>query len=159
MKAHTLGGLGMVLLLAGCDAELKTPVGGDETVQMNADGDGRVAFDLPFAKGEIKLPAAMMAGGNLDLDGVKLPEGSSMSGFNLDAKDGQGAKVNLSFKAPMTPDAAKTYFIDQFRAHGVEARMVADAIQGTTKDGAAFVLRLAPSGTGTSGTISINDPG
>lgn len=149
--------LGALLLLAGCDVEVKTPVAGEEKVQMKADVDGRVAFDLPFAKGEIKLPAAMMAGSKLDLDGVQLPEGATMSGFNLDAKEGQPAKVNLSFTAPMTPEAVKAYFLEQFRARGVEARLVADAIQGTTKEGTAFAMRFAPEATGTKGTISIDN--
>jgi hypothetical protein len=34
--------------------------------------------------------------------------------------------------------------------------MVADAIQGTTKEGATFVMRFAPQGTGTSGTIELD---
>ncbi len=49
-----------LLLLAACKAEVREPAAGDETVQMRADADGRVAFNLPFAKGEIKLPTGVI---------------------------------------------------------------------------------------------------
>ena len=157
MSKLVCGAVGSLLLLSGCDADVTLPPKDSGAVQMKADADGRVAFNLPFAKGEIKLPAAMMAEGKLNLDGVQLPEGSKMSGFNLDAKDGQPAKVNLSFKAPMQPEAVKQHFLQQFSKEGVQAEVAGDAIQGTTKEGTKFALRLTPDGGGTSGTISIDD--
>lgn len=157
MNKSLLGAVVPLFVLAACEADVALPSKDGGAVQMNADADGRVAFNLPFAKGEIKLPAAMMAEGKLNLDGVQLPEGAKMSGFNLDAKEGQPAKVNLSFTAPMAPEAVKTYFLQQFREQGVEARMVADAIQGTTKEGTEFALRFTPDGNGTRGNIVIDD--
>jgi hypothetical protein len=124
-----IAALAPLLLLAACDAEVKAPAAGDETVQMKADADGRVAFNLPFA---------------------------SLTGFNLDAGKDNAGKVNFTFTAPATPQEVKTYFLNQFRAQGAEAAMVADAIQGTTKEGATFVMRFAPQGTGTSGTIELD---
>ena len=157
MNKSVLGAMVPLIALAACDADVTLPPKDGGAVQMKADADGRVAFDLPFAKGEIKLPAAMMSEGKLNLDGVQLPEGSKMSGFNLDAKEGQPAKVNLSFKAPITPDAVKQHFLQQFSKEGVQASVAGDAIQGKTREGTAFSMRLTPDGSGTSGTISIDE--
>lgn len=150
-------GVGAMMVVAACDAEVRAPTGNDERVQMKADADGRVSFDMPFAKGEIKLPAGVMKDAKFDIDGVKMVPGGSVTGFNLDAAGGgQPAKVNLTFSAPMSPEEVKSYFLEQFRTHSVEAAVVADVIQGTTRDGDTFRMRLSPQGTGTSGTIEID---
>ncbi|WP_338504594.1 hypothetical protein V6R86_11255 [Sphingomonas kaistensis] len=146
-----------LLLLAACKAEVREPAAGDETVQMRADADGRVAFNLPFAKGEIKLPTGIMSNANFDIDGVKMMPGATLTGFNLDAGDGKPGKVNFTFTAPASPAEVQTYFIDQFKAQGIEAALAADALQGKTKDGATFVMRFAPQGSGTSGTILLDE--
>jgi hypothetical protein len=145
-----------LLLLAACEAEVRAPAGNDETVQMKADADGRVAFNLPFAKGELKLPAGIMSNADFNIDGVKIMPGAESTGFNLDAGKGNPGKVNLTFTAPASPEKVKTYFLDQFRAQGVEAAMVADAVQGTTKSGGTFLMRFAPAGGGTTGTIALD---
>jgi hypothetical protein len=145
-----------LLLLAGCDAEVRNPAAGDETVQMKADANGRVAFNLPFAKGEIKLPAGVMSNADFDIDGVKMMPGAKLTGFNLDAGKNQPGKVNLTFTAPASPQEVATYFTDQFKEQGVEAAMAAGALQGRTKDGATFLMRFAPQGSGTSGTIQLD---
>ena len=147
---------GALLALAGCDAEVRTPVQGDERVAMKADADGRVSFDMPFVKGDLKLPSGLMANSNFDIYGVKMIPGGQLTGFNLDAGGSGQPKVNLSFTAPTSPEAVKTYFLDQFRAQGVGASLVADAIQGTTKDGSSFTMRFSPAGNGTSGTIELD---
>nr|WP_314445378.1 hypothetical protein [uncultured Sphingomonas sp.] len=145
-----------LLLLTACEAELTTPTANAERVQMAADANGKVAFNLPFAKGEIKLPSGIMSNANFDIDGVKMMPGAEITGFNLDAGGDAPGKVNFTFTAPTTPDAVKNYFLDQFRAQGMEAAMVADALQGTTKDGSTFRMRFAPQGTGTNGTIELD---
>lgn len=145
-----------LLLLTACKAEVREPAAGDERVQMKADADGRVAFNLPFAKGEIKLPTGVMSNANFDIDGVKMMPGATLTGFNLDAGNDQPGKVNFTFTAPASPEEVKSYFVEQFKAQGVEAALAADAIQGTTKDGATFLMRFAPQGSGTNGTIQLD---
>jgi hypothetical protein len=145
-----------LFVLAACEAEVKAPDGNEERVQMAANADGKVAFNLPFAKGEIKLPTGIISNANFDIDGVKMMPGAQITGFNLDAGGEAPGKVNFTFTAPITPEAVKTYFLDQFRAQGMEAAMVADALQGTTKDGSTFRMRFAPQGTGTNGTIELD---
>ena len=152
----TIAALAALLLLGACDVDVKEPAANDERVQMAANADGKVAFNLPFAKGEIKLPTGVMSNANFDIDGVRMMPGATITGFNLDAGGDQPGKVNFTFNAPTNPDAVKTYFLDQFRAQGVEAAMIADALQGTTKDGATFRMRFAPQGTGTNGTIELD---
>lgn len=147
----------LTLGLAACKAEVREPAVGDETVQMKADADGRVAFNLPFAKGEIKLPTGIMSNANFDIDGVKMMPGAQLTGFNLDAGEGRPGTVNFTFTAPATPDEVRTYFVEQFKAQGIEATGAADALQGKTKDGAAFLMRFTPQGSGTNGTIQLDD--
>lgn len=152
----TIAAIAPLLLLAACEAEVTTATGNAERVQMAADANGKVAFNLPFAKGEIKLPSGIMSNANFDIDGVKMMPGAEITGFNLDAGGDAPGKVNFTFTAPTTPDAVKNYFLDQFRAQGMEAAMVADALQGTTKDGSTFRMRFAPQDTGTNGTIELD---
>ena len=147
-----------LLLLAACDAEVKAPAANDETVQMKADGDGRVAFNLPFAKGELKLPTGIMSNANFDIDGVKLMPGSSVTGFNLDAHH-EGATVNMTFNAPASPDAVRSYFVDQFKEKGVEAALAGDSVTGKSKDGSPFVINVSPAAAGSTGTIEIHSKG
>jgi hypothetical protein len=140
------------LLLAGCNVRANHD--SDENVSINADGSGKVAFDLPFMKGQVKMPAAMMHNGSFDIDGVKLMPGSQVTGFSLDAHD-KGATVDMTFTAPAAPDAVRSYFIDQFRQKGVEAGLSGDAVSGKSKDGSPFVIHVSPAASGSNGKIEI----
>lgn len=147
--------LALPLALTACEVETKMPAAADERVAVKADADGRIAFNLPFAKGEVKLPAEMMRNSNFDIDGVKMIPGGTVTGFNMDAQ-GQGEpKVNLTFQAPVSPAEVQAYFVEQFRQHGVDAAAAGAAITGMSKEGTAFVMRFAPQGDGTQGTIEL----
>jgi hypothetical protein len=132
----------------------KNPADGDENVSIKADENGQVAFDVPFANGQFKLPEGAMHKGNFDIDGVKLPLGSSMTGFNLDAHD-KGATVDMAFTAPGAPDQVRSYFLDQFKQKGVEASASGDGVSGKSKDGSLFTIHLQPAGGGSQGKIEI----
>lgn len=147
--------LALPLTLAACDVETRSPTTNDEKVSLKADADGRIAFNLPFAKGEVKLPAEMMRNSNFDIDGVKMIPGGHITGFNLDAQGEGAAKVNLSFEAPVTPAEVRSYFLDQFKEHGVAVAAAGEAISGASKDGTDFVMRFVPDGSGTKGTIEL----
>lgn len=148
-----------VALLAACDVHSKNPADADENVSIQADDSGHVAFNLPFAQGQVKVPAAMMHDGNFDIDGVKLMPGSSVTGFSVFAGEGKTSTVNMSFKAPSTPDAVRSYFLDQFRKQGVEAALAGDAVAGTSKDGNPFTIEVGPAANGSQGKIVIKDKG
>jgi len=144
----------LVPLVAACNVDTKYPANGDENVMINAAENGQVTFNLPFASGQVKLPEGMMKDGEFDIDGVKMIPGGTMSGLNVDAGD-NGATVHLAFKAPASPDNVRGYFLDQFKAKGVTASASGTAVSGTTKDGDAFVIDVAPAGQGSTGTITI----
>ena len=145
-----------VPLLAGCNVHSKNPADGDENVSIHADESGQIAFNLPFAEGHVKVPAMMMHNGNIDIDGVKLMPGSSVTGFSVDAGD-KGANVNMAFTAPASPDEVRTYYADQFKKKNVEVALAGDAITGKTKDGSPFVIRVSPAGNGSQGRIEVQD--
>ena len=148
----------LVPLLAGCNVHSKNPANGDDNVTINADESGDVSFNLPFMQGKVKVPTTMMHNGNFDIDGVKLMPGSSVTGFNLDAHH-EGATVNMTFNAPASPDAVRSYFVDQFKEKGVEAALAGDSVTGKSKDGSPFVINVSPAAGGSTGTIEIRSKG
>lgn len=143
----------LVPLLASCNVHSKKP-SGDENVTIQADENGNVAFNLPFMRGQVKVPSGFMHNGNFDIDGVKLPPGSSVSGFSVFARD-KGSTVNMSFNTPGSPDETRSYFLDQFKSKGVEAAAEGNSITGKSKDGSPFVINLASGTNGTEGKIEV----
>jgi hypothetical protein len=141
-------------LLAGCNVHSKNPANDDENVSIHADDSGHIAFNLPIAQGQVKIPTSMMHGGNVDIDGVKLMPGSSVTGFNMDAH-GNAANVDMSFTAPASPDAVRSYFVGQFQKQGTAAVIAGDAVTGKSKDGSPFTIQVRPAGGGSQGKIEI----
>ncbi|HEX2624947.1 MAG TPA: hypothetical protein VHM21_06820 [Sphingomicrobium sp.] len=144
-----------VALIAGCNVHSKNPANSDGDVTIDADSNGEVNFNLPFANAKVKLPEGAMRNGNFDIDGVKLMPGSSITGFSVFARD-QGSDVTMTFNAPASPDAVRAYFLDQFKTKGVEASPTADGLSGKSKDGNRFAIHLEPAGSGSKGKIEIN---
>jgi hypothetical protein len=145
--------LAAVAFLCACNASEKFH-SGNEQVSIKTDGSGNVSFKLPFAKGVMKLPEAVVQNGHFDIDGVKMIPGGTIHGFNIDAGD-KGALVRLAFDAPKSPQEVRTYFVGQFKQRGDEVSEAGNAISGKTKDGESFVINVEPSSAGTSGTIRI----
>jgi hypothetical protein len=145
-----------VPLLAGCNVHSKNPAGGDENVTIQADENGSIAFNLPIAEGKLKVPSGFMHNGNFDIDGVKLPPGSSVTGFSVFARD-KGATVNMSFTSPTAPEQVRSYFVDQFKKQGVEAALAGDTVTGKSKDGSPFTITVSPAPSGSTGKIAIED--
>jgi len=143
-----------VALLAGCNVQSSNPANADENVTISADEGGNVAFNLPFVKGQVKVPSRFMHNGDFDIDGVKLMPGSQVTGFSVFAKD-KGSTLNMTFTAPASPDAVRSYFVDQFKQKGVEAALAGDAVSGKTKDGSAFTIQHGAAASGSNGTIVI----
>lgn len=154
MKSSAL--LMLVPLLAGCNAHSKNPASGDENVSIRADDNGHISFNLPIGQGQLNLPTSIMHNGNFDIDGVKLPPGSSVNGFNLDAHD-KGATVDMSFTNPKSPDDVRSYFIDQFKKQGVEATLSGDSVTGKSKDGSPFTIEVSSTADGSQGKIVVQD--
>jgi GTPase len=146
----------IVPFLAGCNVHSKNPASGDENVSIHADENGEIAFNLPIAEGHVKVPAMMMHNGNIDIDGVKLMPGSSVTGSSLDAHD-KNANVEMSFTAPASPDEVRSYYADQFKKQGVEVAIAGDSVTGKSKDGNPFAIHVGPAPTGSQGKIEIQD--
>ena len=144
----------LVASLAGCDVHSKNSASVDEPVTINADEGGNVAFNLPFVKGQVKVPSGFMHNGDFDIDGVKLMPGSQVTGFSVFAAD-KGSTVNMAFTAPAAPDQVRSYFVDEFKKQGVEAALASDSVTGKTKDGSPFTIKVAPVESGSKGTIVI----
>lgn len=143
-------------LLAGCNIHSKNPANGDENVSIHADENGSISFNLPIAAGQVKIPTAFMHEGDVDIDGVKLMPGSSVTGFNVDSH-GHAATVNMSFTAPAAPDVVRRYFVDQFKKQGGEAAISGDSVSGKSKDGSPFTIQVVAAGSGSQGKINIKD--
>ncbi len=144
----------LVPLLAACGVHTKNPANGDDNVSIQADENGHIAFNLPIAQGQVKIPTGMMEKSNFDIDGVKLMPGSKVNGFSLDAHH-EGATVNMSFTAPAPPDQVRAYFGDQFRQKGVVAALSGDSVSGKSKDGSPFTIQVTRAPSGSQGKIII----
>ncbi|MEO7276423.1 MAG: hypothetical protein ABIW33_00165 [Sphingomicrobium sp.] len=146
--------------LAGCNVQAKhdgdNDGNGNETVNISGGADGKLSFDLPFAKGQLKLPKGAMAHGNFDIDGVKMYPGATVTGFNVNAAD-KGSVVDIAFKAPAPPEQVRAYFLDQFKKKGVTASASGDAVSGISDDGSPFTIRVQPDGGGSQGMVEIHD--
>ncbi|HEX3676336.1 MAG TPA: hypothetical protein VHU79_02925 [Sphingomicrobium sp.] len=154
MKSSAL--LLLLPLLAGCNVHSKNPATNDENVSVHADDSGHISFNLPIGQGQLKLPTSIMHNGNFDIDGVKLPPGSSVNGFNLDAHD-KGATVDMSFTNPKSPDEVRSYFLDQFKKQGVEAALSQDSVTGKSKDGSPFTIEVSSAAGGSQAKIVVQD--
>ncbi len=148
--------LALVPLLAGCNVHSKNPADGDENVSIKADENGQVTFDVPFANGQVKLPAGAMSHSDFDIDGVKMIPGGTITGFNVDAGK-KGGTVDFTFRAAASPQDVRSYFVDQFKAKGMDAAASGDSVSGKTKDGDPFVITIRPAAQGSEGTIKVQD--
>ena len=148
----------LVPMLAACNMHSKNPADGDENVSIHADESGHIAFNLPIAEGKLKVPAAVMHNGNFDIDGVKLMPGSSVTGFNVEARD-NGATVDMNFTAPAQPDQVRSYFADQFARQGIKVALAGETVTGKSKDGSPFTIYVSPAPGGSKGVIAIQSKG
>ena len=143
-------------LIAGCDIHANKDRDSGDKVAIHSDNSGNVSFDLPFAKGQLKLPEGFMNKGDVDIDGVKLMPGSQVKGFNLDSHNDL-TNVELAFTTPATPDQVRSYLLDQVKQKGVEATVSGDAVTGKSKDGKPFRIEIAPGPGGTQGKLVVED--
>lgn len=144
----------LVPLLAGCNVHSKNPADGDDNVSIHADESGNLAFNLPIAEGKLKIPANFMHEGDVDIDGVKLMPGSSLTGFNLDSHN-DVSNVDMSFTSTASPDEVRAYYVDQFKKQGVDAAVAGDAVTGKSKDGSPFAIQVSQAARGSQGRIAI----
>lgn len=144
------------LLLGGCNFHSKDRSEGDKSVSIAGDASGNISFDVPFAKGQVKVPEGFMHGGDVDIDGVKLMPGSQVTNFTMNSRD-KVSVVEIAFTSPQAPDQVRAYFVDQFRKRGAEASVSGDTVTGKSRDGNPFTIQVTPSGSGSQGKIQAQD--
>ena len=138
------------LPLAACDIQKSSK--DDKTVTFNASENGAVAFQVPGVKGKIKLPGAIMAHGDMDIDGVKLLPGSHIGSVRAEDK-----VVSIGFTSPNSVAEVRDYYAKQFADKGVTATLAGNKFSGTTEDGDAFTLDLVEADGKTAGTILVHN--
>jgi len=153
------------LALAACD-------GNGTAISINAtsdDGDnatfamnnGTVAIKGDGFEGNFKVPGVKMTAENFDMDGVKLYPGSTITAFNIDAKDHPGekkdeGKVTTSFTSPGALAKVQGWFRDKLTEKGFKFAAKGDGFTGTTEDGETFTIDLTANGDDkTSGWMEI----
>lgn len=130
------------------------------SVAIIADGKtGKVSVNLPGFNANLKLPKMMLDHSNFDLDGVKLYPDSKVRSVMVDADETGGqdkAKVRILFDSPADPGKVKAWFKTGFVDEEIKYVETPTGFTGTTGDGDAFSLTLAPNGSAaTSGTIDL----
>ncbi|OYY66447.1 hypothetical protein [Sphingomonas sp. 28-62-11] len=160
----------LALSLAGC--------GGDKegtTITFNAtdndeDGEGNVAAGVDGKSGEVSikapgfsgkftLPKLTLGGGDIDLNGVKLYPGSTVTTMNINAKAGkEGEKdndsVRIVFDSPATPEKVLDYYAENLGKAEFTLTRKGDTLTGTDDEKKPFSLEVKPAANGHStGTI------
>jgi hypothetical protein len=144
--------LAIGLPLAACDGH-----DAGTTISIAGNSSGQVKVDLPGFQGTFKLPKIQLTADNFDLNGVHLPPGSKISGFNVDAgrKDDDG-RVRIAFDSPMGAEAVRGWFAERLPKAGFAVRADGAGLVGTTDDKKPFALRLGETGAErATGTITI----
>lgn len=152
------------LPLAACDQPDQgtsitfTGNGSDGDAVAAMDGrTGRVNIDVPGFQGSFKLPKVRLTADNFDLNGVHLCPGSTISGFNIDArgKDEDG-RVRVSFDSPAPPGMVRDWFQERLAKAGYTLRPEGGGLTGATEEKKPFSLKLDNAGAGHArGTILI----
>lgn len=152
--------LAALLAVAGCDKADKgtsvTITGENGNALAAVSGEsGEVKIDTPGFKGSFTLPKIQLDADSFDLNGVKLPPGSRVTGMNIDGKDDAGA-MRIGFDSPVAPEALRDWFRERLPKAGYTVEASGTGLSGVTDDKRAFHLEVAPAAGGhTSGTISI----
>lgn len=119
---------------------------------------GQVKIDVPGFQGSFKLPKVQLTADNFDLNGVHLPPGSKIRGFDVEAGGGDkdDGRVRVSFDAPTDAAAVRAWFAERLPKVGFTVRDEGAGLAGTTDDHKPFALGLDNAGAGrATGTITI----
>jgi hypothetical protein len=121
---------------------------------ISIDGDGvNINADLPGIDG-------LDIGSDFDIDGVKLYPGAKITSINVNADEtrakGQQGVVDFGLTAPAAPDVVLAWYAKAFADKGMTTTTKGSMLTGTTKDGDAFAIELAPDGTGSKGKVRIS---
>lgn len=159
-KSLALASLCAIAMLSACSGEKGegtsiSITGNDQDgkpAEASMDGKtGQVTLDLPGFKADVTLPKIKLSGEDLDIDGVKLYPGSTVTSLNI--ADGEGSahgndSVRIAFDAPADPATVQAWFAERMRAEKFAVTEAPNKLSGTTREGEAFALTLAPGASG-----------
>jgi len=159
--------VGALAVLAACSP--KSDTGGKRQAKGEAPGTtfsasadsatGNVKIALPGAKLDIDVPGEVLAGGTVDLDGLKLYPGSKVDTMNVVAHERDGedaAKVDIGFTTPADPATVRAWMLSQSAHLRHPLRAAGDGLAGATREGKAITVALSPADGGrTKGAIRI----
>ncbi len=122
-------------------------------IKRSADDGGNVSINLPGFDANIRVPSGVMGGGKVDISGVSLFPGASVTAVNV---GGQGKGFDMTFDAPADASTVQKWFLDRFAEKGVIATAEGMSLSGTTTEGKPFTIAMSPAASGKStGTITI----
>lgn len=146
-----------LLMLAACGDGQGTQIAirGDNGQDLVAVGkDGNVKIDAPGFKASVNLPKVALDTDNFDINGVKLPAGSSISDMAING-EGDG-NVRVNFTSPVGAVGVREWFQGRLRAEGFNLSADGNGLTGTTDDGKPFRLQSRDTRNGASeSTITI----
>jgi hypothetical protein len=123
---------------------------GDGNVSLSTDKQGRTQIKAPGFEGSIKLPKLDIGAEDFDVNGVKLYPGSTIHDLSLDASDSAGgkdhAKVSVAFDAPASLDKVQAWFRDKMAAHRFKIAPDGSGFTGTTDEGDPIAVELRADG-------------
>jgi hypothetical protein len=172
MEARTMRTLALVTLaalaLAGCgEREKKADSGtgvavwddGKPAEAAAGSGEkGKFAMSLPGFDLKMDLPKAMFDKSDFEIDGVKLYPGSRITAMAIakakDAKDDADTNVDIAFTAPADPETVRAYFVEKL-GDKLSTTAAGAPLAGTTDDGDAFTIELAPGPGGSTGKVRL----
>jgi hypothetical protein len=129
---------------------------GDGNGTITADGDRSQAnISLPGFSGTFKLPKIQVKADQVDLNGVHLYPGSTVTAMDVASHgDGDDGTAKIDFESPAAPTTVRDWFAPRLKDAGYTLRADGAGLSGKDKDGKPFKLELAPDGAGKArGTI------
>jgi hypothetical protein len=151
----------MLLVACGGDGEgtaisISSNESGGGTFSAKASETGEIAIKAPGFSGNFSLPSIKLDAENFDINGVKLPAGTTISGMDVQGANGGEGGINIRFNSPVSPQAVRDWFAPKLAAEGFKLSPEGSGLTGTTDEGKPFKLTVAPNGADASkGTITI----
>ncbi len=135
-----------------------------EVNRGTAHKDSATALSIDAGKfnANVEIPGLSFGGDHMNLDGMKLYPGSTVTGMHVHAVDSTGSEkgeVVMNFTSPAAPLTVAQHMADQARAAGfIVTTNTASAVAGTKAgrdESNRFAVTLNPNGGETVGVMTL----
>jgi hypothetical protein len=113
---------------------------------------GKVAINAPGFSGSLSMPKLHIDSNDFNMNGVHLYPGSTVSGMDVNAHDGDkgddDGTVTVKFASPAKPDVVQAWFFEKLNHAGFTVKSDGTGLSGMTDDNKPFRLDLSPDGSG-----------